>query len=973
MRNIFKRFYLIILIIVIAMATLLGTQYNSMQKTFENEILESTKMNLSGMVFEIDDWLDNQRRVIETAASFITYNQWSEELTLGYFELLLEENPNFSTIYLGTEENLLINASGWVPPEEFDLRERPWYVKASAVNEIVLTEFFKNASNDDQIISIARSVFDAEGNMIGVVGGDITSDTIYETVQKYQFGGIQNSVIVNMDKEVLMVVGKSEDNGINQDYQSQVLNYIETDPLSDSMSIDPIKSQGNNEYICRIPIDGTDWQVYSLIKVSDFMAFRKIMLQGFLFIIAYMVLFVMMMMWVIKRRIIMPINQIEKDVEQINLEDNLTYRIEYKQGTSFDQLVAKINEMLERWEAYFLTIKQDQIKLNQMNVELKEDLTLSKQMEEMLSIEKTNLEALFKNSTDSIVLFDKDFRVIKINKGFTDLFGYELADIEHQEVDSVIADEQCIEDANRITNLVESGQEVRSEGIRKRKNGEWVNVTIKGIPIITEDGLTGGFVIYSDISDRQHAEIELKRQMAVFEDLFRNSTDAIVMFDNDKRIVDINDNFTMFFEYELGEIKGKPVDNIVTNEETYEGAECLTVDLLNGNKIICERIRFTKSGMPRDVLIKGIPIFLEQGVIGGYGIYTDISVRKRAEKEILYISYHDQLTGLYNRRFFEEEFARLDIKRNMPLALIMADVNGLKLINDAFGHQVGDDLLQITSRIFENVCRGDEIIARLGGDEFVILLPNTHKEHAETIVQRIKKECHSRMVKNIEISISFGWDVKESLDDTYEDLFKRVEDYMYRNKLIESPNVHARMFETVIKTLHEKNPREERHSVRVSELCASIAKAMAMSDREIEELRSAGWLHDIGKVAIKESVLNKESSLDDDDWTEIKRHPEIGYRIISTVNEMAELAEYVLVHHERWDGKGYPRGIGGEDIPLQGRILAIADAYDTMTRARVYQEVLTKEMAISEMKRNSGSQFDPEIVEILIEKVLNED
>jgi HD-GYP domain-containing protein (c-di-GMP phosphodiesterase class II) len=143
-----------------------------------------------------------------------------------------------------------------------------------------------------------------------------------------------------------------------------------------------------------------------------------------------------------------------------------------------------------------------------------------------------------------------------------------------------------------------------------------------------------------------------------------------------------------------------------------------------------------------------------------------------------------------------------------------------------------------------------------------------------------------------------------------------------------------------------------------------------MNSREVEEIKTTGWLHDIGKVAISESILNKTGKLDNEEWTEIKRHPEIGYRILSTVNEMAELADIVLVHHERWDGKGYPQGLKGEEIPLNGRIIAVADAFDAMTRQRTYREVLSDEDAIEEIRKNAGTQFDPDIVEVFIEKVI---
>ena len=301
MQSIFKKFYLVFFIMILALIILLGVQYHSIQTTYETEMLESNEKNLAAMAFEINDWLDNQKRVIETAASFITFHQWTEELTLGYFEVLLDENKSFSSIYLGTEENMMINASGYIPPADFDLRDRPWYVKASASDKTVLTDFFENASKDDQIITVARAVYKPDGSIFGVVGGDISSLTIHDTIQKYQFGSIQNSIIVNKDKQIQMIVSKSENEEINQELKAQIVQYIESDTLSDTMEIKRIEQFGPDAYICQTPIEGTDWHIYSLIKAVNIEAFKDLLKQGLLFLAVLVVFFLLAMKQVLKR------------------------------------------------------------------------------------------------------------------------------------------------------------------------------------------------------------------------------------------------------------------------------------------------------------------------------------------------------------------------------------------------------------------------------------------------------------------------------------------------------------------------------------------------------------------------------------------------------------------------------------------------------------------------------------------------
>jgi len=352
------------------------------------------------------------------------------------------------------------------------------------------------------------------------------------------------------------------------------------------------------------------------------------------------------------------------------------------------------------------------------------------------------------------------------------------------------------------------------------------------------------------------------------------------------------------------------------------------------------------------------------------GVSRNIEERKKAEQEILYLSYRDQLTGLYNRRFYEEELKRLDVERNLPLTLVMGDVNGLKLINDSFGHVMGDELLQKVANVISKGCRADDIIARLGGDEFVIILPKTDAFEAEQIIRRIQALSLEEKVGSIELSISFGYETKVNDQEEIAQIFKKAEDHMYQKKLFESPSMRGKTIQAITNTLHEKNKREEAHSHRVSKFCETMGIALNLLEAEIKELKTVGLLHDIGKIAIDETILNKPGKLTDDEGEEIKRHPEIGYRILSTVNDLSDMANYVLYHHERWDGKGYPKGLKGEEIPFVSRIITIADAYDAMTSERSYRSALLEAIAIAELQKNAGIQFEPELVSLFIEKVL---
>lgn len=351
-------------------------------------------------------------------------------------------------------------------------------------------------------------------------------------------------------------------------------------------------------------------------------------------------------------------------------------------------------------------------------------------------------------------------------------------------------------------------------------------------------------------------------------------------------------------------------------------------------------------------------------------IARNVTKQRRYQERIEYLSYHDQLTGLYNRRFFEEELNRLDTQRNFPLCIVMADVNGLKLINDSFGHQIGDLLLVKVAEVLKRACREDEIISRIGGDEFVIIVPRMKPEQTEDLIKRIKNISDQEMIANMNLSISFGWETKWTKEEDIDEVFNKAEDYMYKKKLFESPSMRGKTIGAIINALHEKNRREEEHSHRVSDLSKRLAIVSKLSEREIEEITSAGLLHDIGKIAIQENLLNKEGKLTKEEFEEVAKHPEIGYRILSSVNDLSEIAEIVLSHHERWDGKGYPRGLSAEEIPLQARMITIADSFDAMTSIRSYRTAVTEIEAAAELIRHAGTQFDPVLARLFVDQVL---
>ncbi len=357
------------------------------------------------------------------------------------------------------------------------------------------------------------------------------------------------------------------------------------------------------------------------------------------------------------------------------------------------------------------------------------------------------------------------------------------------------------------------------------------------------------------------------------------------------------------------------------------------------------------------------PFFSKEGKLEAIeGILHNISGRKKMERHLSYMSFHDSLTTLYNRAYFEEELKRLDTERQLPLSIIIGDINGLKLINDAFGHKEGDEMLKSCGNVLKNCCRAEDIVARWGGDEFSILLPRTDEEGLSEIVSRIRKKSSRTSGGKIPLSIAIGASTKSKSHQDFAKVIKKAEDDMYRHKLIEAKSIISSIISSLEKTLFEKSIKTEKHTARIKEMALKLGKSIKLSQNEIDELSLLATIHDIGKVAILDVILNKKQNLSKKEWDIIKRHPEIGYRIAVSSKQLSSIAEYILTVHEWWDGNGYPQGLKGEDIPVLSRIIAAVDAYEVMITGRPYKKAVSKGEAIAELEKCSGTQFDPRLV-----------
>ena len=298
-----------------------------------------------------------------------------------------------------------------------------------------------------------------------------------------------------------------------------------------------------------------------------------------------------------------------------------------------------------------------------------------------------------------------------------------------------------------------------------------------------KDNYSKVYISILDIGERKMAERVNKRQNAYFQQLFDNSPEAIALLDNREHIIKINDSFEETFGYKQQEIEGRKINNIILPSDYEDEGIEITKKVSKGHTVESESVRKTKSGKEIFVSIKGYPITYNGKQLGVYAIYNDITVRKKEENKIKYLSFHDQLTNLYNRRFFDEERDRLDNSRELPISIIVADMDGLKAINDNYGHKKGDEYLKIIAEIIENSVREADIVARIGGDEFAIILPNANKNIASEIENRILMKSKEKS-KNLKepLSISTGSATKNKFAENLEEVFKIADKRMYENK-----------------------------------------------------------------------------------------------------------------------------------------------------------------------------------------------
>ena len=602
------------------------------------------------------------------------------------------------------------------------------------------------------------------------------------------------------------------------------------------------------------------------------------------------------------------------------------------------------------------------------------DITERKQAEEALRQSENLYRTIFETTGTATIIIEDDMIVSLMNSEMERLVGYSKDEVEGKMKGITFIDP---EDHDRMVSYHLRRRESPDMAPRNyefkllSREGEVkeIMLTIAMIP-----GTNQSVTSLLDITNRKMFEEALAISEARYRGIVEDQTELICRFLPGGELTFVNETYCRYFGKIRRDLLGKDFRTSFLEEDLP----------LVESEIACLSYRNPVTTIEHRVVLEGGEVrwqqwthralYNEKGLLVDYqSVGRDITERKLAEEQLRYLSTHDALTGLRNRRYFEEQMSLMENGDFDPVGLVMCDVDGLKIVNDTLGHDKGDLLLKTVANLINQCFRKNDIVARVGGDEFAILLPQTSHDTVKQTLNRIRQKVkdYNQYTPELPLSISVGYAVRTSPGTTISSIFEEADNNMYREKLHSRLSARSSIVQTMMRALEARDFITEGHADRLQALVVKMARVLELSETTVNDLRLLAQFHDIGKVGVPDSILFKKGSLTNNEYAIMQRHCEIGHRIALSAPELVLIADWILKHHEWWNGQGYPLGIKGEDIPLECRILAIADAYDAMTSDRPYRQAMSHEHAINELKNYAGIQFDANLVKLFIEITTN--
>ena len=598
------------------------------------------------------------------------------------------------------------------------------------------------------------------------------------------------------------------------------------------------------------------------------------------------------------------------------------------------------------------------------------DISERKAAQEALARSESLYRTIFETTGTAMIIIDDDRTISLMNTETERLLGYTKEEIEGKiKWDSVVApaDLERMTDYHTLRRMY-AGQAPRNYEFKLISKYGQIHDVVLTIAMIPDS--TKSVASIQDITDRKRADEALQLSEARYRAIVEDQTELICRYLPNGSVIFVNETYCRYFDRVREEIIGSDFIEVFAAQDR-EMVNQQIHDLSRLNPVTNGEVMLhLPGGQERWLSWTHRAIFNEHGVLLDYqSVGRDVTARKQAEERLRYLSIHAALTGLYNRMYFQEQMRVMDSEEYTGVGLIMADVDGLKIVNDTLGHDRGDKLLKGAASLLADCFRKSDIVARVGGDEFAILIPLTSKQEMDQAIERIRSKikAYNEKYPEMHLSISLGYAIKENQASSMSSIFEEADNNMYHDKLSSKLSTRGSIIQTLIKALETKDFMTEGHGERMEALVLKVANALELPDRTVNELKLLARFHDIGKVGVDDGILFKKGPLNPEEIQQMQRHCEIGNRIAFSAPELVLVADWILKHHEWWDGDGYPLGLIGDDIPLECRILSIVDAYDAMTSNRPYRDVMSREQAVAELQRGAGTQFDPLLVEKFIQ------
>lgn len=592
-----------------------------------------------------------------------------------------------------------------------------------------------------------------------------------------------------------------------------------------------------------------------------------------------------------------------------------------------------------------------------------EDISRYRQVKEELVQSRDSYQMLVNSMQEGYALMqvistDKDscdFLFMDVNPMFEQNIGLQREEIvgRRLERERFRLEDEWLELLNTVAR---TGQAVSYEGYVS-----YLDRYLQVFAFQPDEGLVAALIV--DVTRRKQVELAMQEEKEWLAVTLKSIGEGVIATDVDNRVIFLNDAASEILGWSEEAAIGKSLIDILRATQEQSSSQEQEYTQHDFPEISDQSFTIVRNGQRRFIFNNASYIHDNSGEIKGMVmVLRDVTDRHQAQQEIHYLSFHDTLTGLHNRAYVDQVLPDFDDERLLPLSMILADLNGLKLTNDVFGHQAGDQLLVRLADIIRSSCRQEDVVARWGGDEFLIILPRTPYHAAEEVCERIREKCRQADRDPIEISCAMGVATRNTLQQDIATLFSSAEDRMYTSKLEESEQADQIILQGIIDTLNQRFYYRQDHCNRLQELALKMTAALQLDLKQKQHLLDLVLYHDIGHIILPPEYIHQGEYLTAEEWEKYKKHAEAGYRIASCMATLRPIADLILSHHEHWDGSGYPRGLAGEEIPFVVRIFSVLDAYDIMTRDTFAKPAMSSQEALYQIRVGAGKKFDPYVV-----------